>query len=643
MLAYRAEIDGLRALAVLPVVLFHANIPPFSGGYVGVDVFFVISGYLITSILLKNLDGGSLGLGSFYERRARRILPALFVMTIVTIPFAWEWLLPWYLSKYSIDLLGVSFFVSNILFWQRTSYFEPLAEENPLLHTWSLAVEEQFYLLFPLLLFLVWRYRKDWLFTLVLVGCVASLLLSEWAWREAEVANFYLLPTRAWELGAGVLCALLLREGKVRPNKWLGLIGIVAIAASIFVFTKETPWPSLYALLPVVGTALVILYARNNLAATVLSWRGLVGIGLISYSVYLWHLPLIAFSHAQSESQPSPELLALLAVASLPLGYLSWRFVERPFRKPEGEKGHISQKMLIITMMSAVVVLVSAGLYGKATNGGLVRFAPEDHRLIHLLESRGIRGYLLSKHRKFNLKEFDEERPNVLIIGDSFSQDVFNALRENGYLHQLSVSTFLISRHCGNVYTDQDLTPFIGERYLPECESHLRYHHPIVQQRLKQADYIIIASRWKDWTVRLVPQSIENIKSISDAKIILFSSKSFQPLRAYQLAQYDRDTRSELRFPMREELTSHLKLFRELDIPFVDIPMLVCGAGAVDCPLFTEEGDPISYDAAHLTPAGAGWMGRLFYKNVPTFREMVDAGVASTGARIDEKTGVIQP
>lgn len=641
MLAYRAEIDGLRALAVLPVVLFHANIAPFTGGYIGVDVFFVISGYLITTILLKNLDGGSLSLGRFYERRARRILPALFVMVLVTIPFAWKWLLPWYLNKYSIDLLGVSFFISNILFWQRTSYFEPLAEENPLLHTWSLAVEEQFYLIFPVLLLLVWRYRKEWLFWLVLIACAASMGLSEWAWREAEVANFYLIPTRAWELGAGVLCALLLREGKVAPNRWLGLIGIVAILVSTVVFDKETPWPSLYALLPVVGTMLVILYARGNSAAHLLSWRGFVGIGLISYSVYLWHLPLIAFSYAQSETKPTPELLAFLAFASLPLGYLSWRIIERPFRVPAGERGHISRKMLIAIMSGAVFILVAAGIYGKATDGGLVRFEAEDHKLIHLLETRKIFGYLKFGFFKKRLAEFEDGKPKVLFVGDSFSMDVFNTLRENRYLDQLSVSTFIIGRRCGNLYVNHDLAPYIGKKYLSECQRNLRYHHPVLQERMREADYIVVASRWENWQIDMLPVSIANIRAVTDAKILLFSSKRFQRLRAYQLAAYKRAARGNLRFMMSEDFSSQLAKFRALDLPVIDIPFLVCGNRS-DCPLFTEDGDAITYDNRHLTPAGAGWMGRLFYREVPLYRQMVNAGVAATGARIDPATGIIQ-
>lgn len=516
-----------------------------------------------------------------------------------------------------------------------------MAEENPLLHTWSLAVEEQFYLIFPVLLLLVWRYRKEWLFWLVLIACATSMGLSEWAWREPEVANFYLIPTRAWELGAGVLCALLLQEGKVAPNRWLGLIGIVAILVSTVVFDKETPWPSLYALLPVVGTMLVILYAWGNSAPHLLSWRGFVGIGLISYSVYLWHLPLIAFSYAQSETKPTPELLAFLTFASLPLGYLSWRFIERPFRVPAGERGHISRKMLIAIMSGAVSILVAAGIYGKATDGGLVRFAAEDHKLIRLLESHGIRGYLKSKYTKLRLAEFDEGKPKVLIVGDSFSQDVFNTLRENHYLHQLSVSTFYINRHCGNLYVKRDLIPLVGDRYVPECKNHRRYHHPTVQQRMREADYIIIASRWKDWPIALLPESFSNIAAISDAKVLLFSSKRFQRLRAFQLAQYDRETRSELRFPMAEDFSAHLAKFRTLEFPAIDIPMLVCGDRS-DCPLFTDEGDAISYDGSHLTPGGAGWMGQLFYREVPLYRQMVNAGVAATGARIDPATGIIQ-
>lgn len=206
-IAYRPEIDGLRAVAVLPVILFHAGFDLFSGGYVGVDVFFVISGYLITSIILREMEQGKFSIARFYERRARRILPALFFVIVCCLPFAVIWMASGEIKRFGQAMIAVSLFASNVFFWKTTNYFAPAAEEEPLLHTWSLAVEEQYYVLFPLFLMLCWRFGRSRLFWLTALAALLSLGLAEWGWRNQPVANFYLLPTRAWELLAGSLLA----------------------------------------------------------------------------------------------------------------------------------------------------------------------------------------------------------------------------------------------------------------------------------------------------------------------------------------------------------------------------------------------------------------------------------------------------
>ena len=255
---YRAEIDGLRALAVVPVILFHAGFELFSGGFVGVDVFFVISGYLITTILIEDLENKRFSLVSFYERRARRILPALFFVMFVCIPFAWMWMLPIQMKDFSQSLVAVSLFASNVLFWRKSGYFDAAAEEKPLLHTWSLAVEEQYYVLFPIFLILAWRFGKNRVFWMIVVMAAISLLLSEWGWRNKATANFYLAPTRAWELFAGSIAAFIVQKNGVQKNNFLALLGLAAIIFSIFAYDESTPFPSVYALVPVLGVVLLV-------------------------------------------------------------------------------------------------------------------------------------------------------------------------------------------------------------------------------------------------------------------------------------------------------------------------------------------------------------------------------------------------
>ena len=282
---YRDEIDGLRALAVVPVILFHAGFELFSGGFVGVDVFFVISGYLITTILIEDIENNRFSIFNFYERRARRILPTLFFVVLVCIPFAWMWMLPSQMKAFSDSLVAVSLFASNILFWRENRYWNAASVEKPLLHTWSLSVEEQYYILFPIFLFFVWRFGKNRVFWMIVMFAAMSLALTEWGWFNEPTANFYLLPSRAFELLAGSIAAFLVQKRGVQASNALSLLGLAAILFAFFAYDQGTPFPSLYTLAPVIGVILLVLFAgKETLAAKLLSTKLFVGIGLISYS-----------------------------------------------------------------------------------------------------------------------------------------------------------------------------------------------------------------------------------------------------------------------------------------------------------------------------------------------------------------------
>jgi peptidoglycan/LPS O-acetylase OafA/YrhL len=362
-LPYRPEIDGLRTVAVLPVILFHAGFPVFSGGFVGVDVFFVISGYLITTIILREVAAGDFSVLRFYERRARRILPALFVVVLACVPFAFAWMLPWQFKEFGRSLIGVAAFASNILFWRASGYFAAAAEEIPLLHTWSLAVEEQFYIFFPLAVLLLWRLGRRAVVVAIVLVALASLGLSEWAWRHHAEANFYLLPTRAWELLAGALLAArqMNRPGQLPASPLAevgGALGLALIVGAILGFDEATPLPGLWALVPVGGTVLVILCATPaTWAGCLLSQRPMVAIGLISYSAYLWHQPLFAFARIRSIDTPGPLLMGGLALLALILAWATWRLVERPFRDP----ARLGRKRVFAFAGVGMIVLLIVG------------------------------------------------------------------------------------------------------------------------------------------------------------------------------------------------------------------------------------------------------------------------------------------
>lgn len=362
---YRREIDGLRAIAVTPVVLFHANIPGFGGGFLGVDVFFVISGYLITSLIAAEMAEGRFSIVNFYERRARRILPALFTVVLATIIAAPIILPPDSLRDFGMSVIAVATFLSNILFWQQSGYFGSVSEETPLLHTWSLAVEEQFYIIFPLFLLLAFPIGRIRL-TLTLIGIVLiSLGLAEWGWRNAGDADFFLAPTRAFELLLGSLIALQPRE------RWLSRLprpaieiaafsGLLLLTGSFVVFTEATPHPSFLTLAPVLGTALIIMFADTDTrCGRLLSLPLFVGIGLLSYSIYLWHQPLFAFARVLGGGQLGMIEDILLIAASVGLAWLSWRYIERPFRR----KSRFRRSTIFIASLSGTAALIALGAF----------------------------------------------------------------------------------------------------------------------------------------------------------------------------------------------------------------------------------------------------------------------------------------
>jgi len=379
---YRSEIDGLRALAVLPVILFHAGFSFFSGGFVGVDIFFVISGYLITSIITNEITNKSFSIINFYERRARRILPPLFFVIILCIPFAWFWMLPDDFKNFGQSITSNIFFISNFLFWIESSYFAGQAELKPLLHTWSLAVEEQFYVLFPIILLVFLRLGKNLLFMALTLIAILSLFYSQYSSIYFPDSSFYLLPSRAWELLLGSAAALILIFKKdilifksSLINEILCFIGIALIAYAIYFFDRSSSFPGFPALVPTLGTFLLILFCNNStLVGKFLSQKLIVGFGLISYSLYVFHQPIFVFARLRSQhSLYVSDYLMLIGLAIL-LAYLSWKYVEKPFR----DKSKTSRKTIFSVSLALMFFLASFGLIAHLKNGFPNRFDNQD-------------------------------------------------------------------------------------------------------------------------------------------------------------------------------------------------------------------------------------------------------------------------
>ncbi len=459
---YRSEIDGLRAIAVLPVILFHAGFLAFCGGFVGVDVFFVISGYLITSIILADLQKGTFSLTEFYERRARRILPALYVVMLACLPFAVFLLLPQHLKRFSQSLVAVATFSSNILFYLANGYFETANELKPLFHTWSLGVEEQYYVLFPLFLILTRRLQRLGLIAVLTLVASISLAGAHWGSSMHPAFTFYMLPTRGWELLLGSFVALYqtlanpVNDLSRRPTAPLaqeaaGVLGMLLIAYSVFAFDSHTRYPSLYTLVPTLGAALIILFAsKQTQVGRQLGSPLLAGIGLISYSAYLWHQPLFAFARIASPGVFNPiTRFAFIALTFL-AAFLSWRYVERPFRDKEA----VTTSTLWLLSAGFALLFITIGGIGTATDGFLRWSSQKIQQRSQLLKKLGDERAELIRlgacHygadrntggvTKF-LKDWDcatdKNQPAlrkvpIIFTGDSHSADKVMALKLNG-------------------------------------------------------------------------------------------------------------------------------------------------------------------------------------------------------------------
>ncbi len=489
-LTYRTEIDGLRALAVIPVILFHAGFPGFSGGFVGVDVFFVISGYLITSIILREISVQDFSLMGFYERRARRILPALFTVVFSTSILSWVVLFPAHLENFGESVMATMLFSSNILFWQDGGYFGTANELKPLLHTWSLAVEEQFYIFYPLGLLLFWRFGRASVLVFIVFVALASFLLSDWASAHYLKANFFLLPTRAWELFIGALVAFWIQ--KVPLIRFVftetgAIVGILLILAAVLLFDHDTPFPGRYAILPVLGTALFIRCATSTThMGRLMGIRPIVFIGLISYSAYLWHQPLFALTRLASMDKPSLIIMVMLIVLTFFLAWLSWRFIETPFRR----KSLVSSKAILVGSVSGAVALLIAGGVLVHSRGFSARFDDITLDLISTSEEngRGRNGCIPRSSMPDDGCVFNEGLDKSAILwGDSHGMALAEQLASELKKNDISLETLNSSGCTPVLYYERPARPGCESANL-KAFGYLKSNHA--------PDTVILSSRW---------------------------------------------------------------------------------------------------------------------------------------------------
>jgi len=551
---YRSDIDGLRAIAVLSVLSFHLNPSLLPGGFVGVDVFFVISGYLITSLILYQIRSGSFSLYDFYLRRMRRILPALFLILVASLVAACLILRTKDFLWYSRSFIFATFQISNIFFQQDVGYFDPSFDTTPLLHTWSLGVEEQFYLIFPSLLILAHKQIRGYftpILGIALVGII-SFVFSVWSVEVNSKIAFYSISSRFWELSIGALLAL--NQTKFRSHFLVEIVGIVGIFLLIlsFITTRNTDFPGYNALLPCLATAALIFSGKEAQTFTTrfLSLRPLVLIGLISYSLYLWHWPIIAFWRYVAPEDPFSLLSsAIIIISSLILSFLSWWFVELPFRrkkvliKENGDEISLENQKVgmaassfstfiktpifvtasIFALLSTLIYIdiqSSDGWTWRLENSNLKKFANSEQLAklsmlqklafapkCHLFDERQYnKGVRLPENYLECVVTGSPNKIDVLLIGDSHAAHYSTALHDWSAKHGLSFLT-VTAGACSifNVYK--------GTRKI-YCKYYADYVERIFKDNMQSLDYIFIGQIWQDGAYVYDEHSINKIKSI---------------------------------------------------------------------------------------------------------------------------------
>jgi peptidoglycan/LPS O-acetylase OafA/YrhL len=608
---YRADIDGLRAFAVLPVVAFHIGVARLPGGYVGVDVFFVISGYLISSIMLTELSAGRFSIASFYERRVRRIAPALIATLAVTTVLAYWYFLPEELAEYGRSLVAATLSVSNFFFWREVGYFDLPASGKPLLHTWSLAVEEQFYLFLPVLLATAFRSGRRWVTPLVWLVTLISLALSIAGAFLYPDANFYLPHTRTWELLLGTLLALdAVPRLETRLARESGaLCGVILILAAVLTFSVSTPFPGLTALVPCLGAALVIAAGVHggSIVGRLLSLPPLVFIGRISYSLYLWHWPVIFFQRVASlfvDGTDSRSAKVAMAVVSLLLATVSWWCIERPFRT---RRPLLARRTAFAAAFACAGLLVMTGAGLRGLNGIPGRFPSKALQYSSYLD------YGPQKFRvgqcfvtpQNSITAFDAEtclhadgvRENDLILGDSLAAHLWFGLAE-----VFGGVNFLQATASGCKPTIAQPTGRFGgpcSALMTAMFTDFLPNHPLTR--------LLIAAHW---TMSDLPQVEETLQWATRHHIqvvllgpMLEYDAALPRLLAFSVASGDASLPSRHQVDNRQLDRSMATLARQMGAEYVSFYDLLCNQGG--CLLLSADQMPLQFDYGHLTGPGS--------------------------------------
>lgn len=605
MPTYRPEIDGLRAIAVLAVLCFHLSVPGVSGGYVGVDIFLVISGYLITRNILHELQAGSFSFSAFYLRRLRRLYPALLVTVVATLAAAFFVLTPEHYQRLGKSSLASIFSVSNFFFWSESGYFNDAKAFKPLLHTWSLAVEEQFYLFWPLFLFTILGFKKKVLVGAVVVMGIASLLGAEFLLSNSAHTAFFMMPLRICEFAVGALLVFVDTEAlSARLRSTLAPLGLVLMGIPVIAYDNTTTFPGVMAMLPCLGAALVIASGDSQFVGGLLKNRVAVAIGKMSYSLYLVHWPVIILVSYWKLGGIGWRSMLVMVPTIFVLAFVLHRYVEVRFRYPTDAK-HRRKKISWVVPTTVAVCLVCVGLW---TGGGWSwRYPQEAQPLVYAVE--GIDADTKKRadlHRDYQ-REFrntqSEERHYV--IGDSFAEGLFIALKLA--YPELNLGYLNIPARCQPVLPGQYITDSPNAGHDESCNAHRE--RVFGSAELATATTISIAASWREPAHANLAEALDFLEKNTSANIMLFGPRatfidvptmSMKYGKLEGLAEYIDSFKSS---NLKHDVVHYRNISEKSGVGFVDLYNLLCDGGI--CPVLHPVSGKILYsDHAHWSRDG---------------------------------------
>ena len=638
-IAYRPEIDGLRAIAVVAVIFYHAQIniygyQTFQGGFIGVDIFFVISGYLITSIILNELIiTNNFSFKYFYERRVRRILPVMLIVMIASLPFAWIYLLPNSLVDFSKSILYSLGFSSNFYFhYSGQIYGSESGLLKPFLHNWSLSVEEQYYILFPIILLVAFKYFRKYLIYFLIFGFILSLGLADWGSRNHPSFTFYILPTRGWELLAGSILAYFeITTGHRSKNKKLALfmpvIGLFMVLCSILFFSDEMRHPSFFTLIPIVGVCLIIWFSNEEYVFTkILSTKLFVGIGLISYSLYLWHYPIFSFLRIYKEYWLIYETKNLFLIYFLTLlllvllSIISFFYIEKIFRN---NKVSYSKVFIFIVSLSTIIIITC--LYFINSNNIKKKFHPYLYK------------YDKSENKKFetsyNFNDFNH-RENIFLIGNSYADNLlaifnFNKNLKNKYYFYTAMPNYVKNKydtnsnfqlHCLLSYLknieikcDKNLFTFFKKQY--EMSNYIIFHN--------KENHVYHSNQFKEIVSILKKDNKKFVVFLNDIhgadildKFLLKNNRI--PIMS-ELNYLQEKIYKNKDFYDKEHLNKAINYFNKNNIKYYLRSQIYCNKFKQSCDLLFNN-NKIYADYGHITMYGAKFFSNSIVDLIDTFK-----------------------